>query len=54
MSKKRLTTEQLLESIDLGLDDSAIDFEDQIELRYETEDEVRKTLRIIVMTRRKF
>ncbi len=39
MSLKRLTAEELRESIELGMDDSASDAEDEIELRKETEDE---------------
>ena len=39
MSLKRLTAEELRESIELGIDDSASDAEDEIELRKETEDE---------------
>jgi hypothetical protein len=39
MSLKRLTAEELRESIELGIDDSASDAEDEIELRIETEDE---------------
>ena len=39
MTKKTLTAQQLLESIEKGGDDSASDSDDSIELRYETEDE---------------
>jgi hypothetical protein len=39
MSLKRLTAEELRESIELGIDDSASDAEDEIELRIETENE---------------
>jgi hypothetical protein len=39
MTKKTLTAQQLLESIEKGQDDSASDSDDSIELRYETEDE---------------
>jgi hypothetical protein len=42
MTKKTLTAQQLLESIEKGGDDSASDSDDSIELRYETEDEEAK------------
>ena len=42
MTEKRLTAEQLLESIERGTDDSASDSDDSIELRLETSDEEEK------------
>jgi hypothetical protein len=42
MPLKRLTAEELRESIELGIDDSASDFEDEIEIRVETDEEEAK------------
>jgi hypothetical protein len=42
MSKKRLSALQMLESIEKGEDDSASESDDDLELRYETDDEEAK------------
>ena len=42
MSVKRLNAQQLIESIDKGVDDSASDSDDSIEVRLETSDEEAK------------
>jgi hypothetical protein len=42
MPLKRLTAEELRESIELGIYDSASDFEDEIEIRVETDEEEAK------------
>jgi hypothetical protein len=42
MSVKRLNAQQLIESIDKGVDDSASDSDDSIEVRLETSDEESK------------
>ena len=42
MSKTRLSVLQMLESIEKGEDDSASELDDDLELRYETDDEEAK------------
>jgi hypothetical protein len=42
MSVKRLNAQQLIESIDKGVDDSESDSDDSIEVRLETSDEEAK------------
>jgi hypothetical protein len=42
MSQKRLSALQMLESIEKGEDDSASESDDDLELRYETDDEEAK------------